>query len=362
MKRAIVFLILAVLITPVAYADYVSTVSDSEFKQIITHLKYEKFAEVAREVAPTLVSSSKYPLTDPELEELLYYEVEKLEGDIYNLSAEIVIQNFKHRYAQKVIIARGDIINDAMAIAPYAKKEDIPILLAKPDGIPNATLEAIEKLHPREIIIVGGEKAIGKKVENRLENFGKITRIYGEDRYSTSVEVAKLFKKPERIVITDGRSPSLKALVMAAYYRCPLVYVHCDIPGEVEKYLHDNRLTKDFRPTEIFLVETKPELTDKVRDIVKSYAWGGKLKLYVENVDDDDLYVDAFIDKMMKAELVRENATKFFGTFNLSVGNHTIKLRWFDPTTNEFYEKYHNITLSPGETISITLQTERHEW
>lgn len=47
----------------------------------------------------------------------------------------------------------------------------------------------------KNIYIVGGEGVVSAAYEAELKAFGTITRVFGDSRYDTSVEVAKTFCK-----------------------------------------------------------------------------------------------------------------------------------------------------------------------
>ena len=113
------------------------------------------------------------------------------------------------------------------------------MLLTKPDELPEVTKEALQKLKPKEIIIIGGEKAVSKQVEEELEKIAKerVTRIQGETRVETSVELAKQITNPKYIVIADWNSNE-KAAYVAYLYKAPLIYVKGEeVPKAVEEYL-----------------------------------------------------------------------------------------------------------------------------
>ena len=67
----------------------------------------------------------------------------------------------EYAWAPKLIIAREDLeVDSYSALAFLAKANGMPTLLTKPEELLGVTKEALEKLSPREIIIIGGEKAL----------------------------------------------------------------------------------------------------------------------------------------------------------------------------------------------------------
>lgn len=82
---------------------------------------------------------------------------------------------------------------DAMAISALASFEGTPILLARNDGVPEATAAGVDALGVETARLVGGTAALGDEVEDDLEGAGVTLadRLSGEDRYATSVAVAE---------------------------------------------------------------------------------------------------------------------------------------------------------------------------
>lgn len=95
--------------------------------------------------------------------------------------------------ADTALIARGDVFPDGLAASYLAGVEDAPILLGLPGELPVETQDAMQELGTRRAIIVGGPTAIGRNVENRLEQIlgaDNVDRISGQDRFETAAVIA----------------------------------------------------------------------------------------------------------------------------------------------------------------------------
>ena len=53
----------------------------------------------------------------------------------------------------------------------------------------------LAKLRRCSFTIVGGENAVSKQLETQLQSYGKVRRLAGENRFETSVLVAKTYFK-----------------------------------------------------------------------------------------------------------------------------------------------------------------------
>lgn len=109
--------------------------------------------------------------------------------------------------ADNVIIANSHNFADALAGVPLASALDAPILLSRNDQIDQNTLNEIKRLMASNVVILGGEEALSKTVENQLKAQGlKITRYAGENRYQTAgliaSEVTSLTGSTEAILVS----------------------------------------------------------------------------------------------------------------------------------------------------------------
>ncbi len=108
--------------------------------------------------------------------------------------------------------------------------------------------------------------------------------------------------------------------------------------------------------------------TYRVEKYAGVYNPKGRISVIVENKDDDDLWVDLFLDDYAKTKYVPAGQKKFFGEFNhLPEGEHTIVLRWLDPDTyryefkDKFSRKVYTVDLPKDGEVQITVSTDRLE-
>jgi hypothetical protein len=248
-------------------------VDEKIMRGIIYQLRDGEFYSMPLVVAGPLVVLQIYPEVDiPNLREILVHPVERLSGDIYEITAQMVMRKFKS--AKAAVIARGDLSVDSIAAIAYAKSKGIPILLTRPEELPRATEDAIKTLKPREVIIVGGRVAVSEDVESSLEEAWSVRRIWGKTRYETAVELAEAAGNPLTIIVTDGENPSLDAVIFSAVYKAPIIYVKGDeIPEVTREYLLSHRRTM-FGLTRVIMTD----VSDIVARQIESLIHGSSLK------------------------------------------------------------------------------------
>ncbi len=93
--------------------------------------------------------------------------------------------------ARTALIARGDVFADALAAAPLASKLGGPILLSGGDRLPLTTIEELQRLGTRQVVLLGGESALGPQVETDAGKMGlDVRRVGGIDRFDTAARIA----------------------------------------------------------------------------------------------------------------------------------------------------------------------------
>jgi SpoIID/LytB domain protein len=136
-------------------------------------------------------------------------------------------------------LTNGLIFSDALAIAPYAAKNEIPILLTRKDSIPAPTYEAIKG--KSEVTVIGGTGS----VNNNVYNSAKATkRISGKDRYEVSANIVKeLNINSPMAYLSNGLTfaDALTGSVLAAKNGSPLLLTRADSLPDVINSLIDNK-------------------------------------------------------------------------------------------------------------------------
>ncbi|USQ76332.1 cell wall-binding repeat-containing protein [Ornithinimicrobium cryptoxanthini] len=107
-------------------------------------------------------------------------------------------------------VATGLDYPDALAGAARAGYNDGPVLLVKPDSIPDATLSAIQAINPYRVVVLGGPSVVSDAVANQLKDLtrsGNLQRVAGHNRYATAAELAKYYPNGlDTVVVATGQA------------------------------------------------------------------------------------------------------------------------------------------------------------
>ncbi|WP_456475240.1 helical backbone metal receptor [Candidatus Pyrohabitans sp.] len=203
-------------------------------EEVARMLRQRPLYEVdSRPAVVSLLFSNKLPKLDSVEKRANRLQIK----DVYEYSARVAVS--RYFFAREVVVARGDLEVDAYAAISLAKSRNIPVLLTESGELPEATLDAIKKIKPRKIIIVGREEAVSREVEEKLSEYATTERIGGATRVETSIEIAKRIN-PKEVIITNYNS-STEAAVLSYMYRVPVVYVNPNKLDPVLDFLKTNK-------------------------------------------------------------------------------------------------------------------------
>jgi putative cell wall-binding protein len=124
------------------------------------------------------------------------------------------------------IIASGENFPDALCGAPLAKKYNAPILLTAKDSLDEQSKNQLSSLKVKKVFIIGGVGVISLSVEQEISSMGiEVTRIAGNDRYETSLKVAKTIGEFNQAVVATGENfpDALSIAPIAAMKGIPII-------------------------------------------------------------------------------------------------------------------------------------------
>lgn len=196
-------------------------------------------------------------------------QVDRLAGpDRITTAAAVALDAFGDG-ADTVVVARADDYADALAGAPLAARLDAPMLLANINGVPAATMGAIDALGATQAVVLGGGAALGPEVAAQLEDAGlSVSFTFGADRFETAAEVARRLGG-DRFVVAEGADPdrdrgwpdALAAAAYAAAEQLPLLLVTTD---EVPAATAD--LIESYNPAEILIIGGTVAVSEAVEE------------------------------------------------------------------------------------------------
>jgi len=110
-------------------------------------------------------------------------------ADRYSTALAISSANFPDSSVTTAVVATGKAFPDALSASALAGVYGSPILLVNSSVTASLTAE-LDRLGVQDVVIVGGETAVPAGIATALAIDYGVTRVFGSDRYSTSVAIA----------------------------------------------------------------------------------------------------------------------------------------------------------------------------
>ncbi|TYR81286.1 SpoIID/LytB domain-containing protein [Priestia megaterium] len=175
--------------------------------------------------APIVVSKG----IENELKSIGITQIERIGGkDRFETAAKIAQR--LNSNSTKVVITNGLNFPDALSVAPYAAKNEIPILLTRADSLPKPTADIVA--NKTEAIVIGSPVVVNEQVFSQLPN---PKRYAGPARYETNTEVVKQLKMgTDKAYVAAGTNfpDALSGSVLAAKNNAPILLTDLsDLPN-----------------------------------------------------------------------------------------------------------------------------------
>ena len=127
------------------------------------------------------------------------------------ITTSVEISKSAYTTSENVVLASGFNFADALSAGQLASALDAPLLLSSQDKLDSQTKNEIERLKAKKVYVVGGDNAISKTgIDTNLQSSNiNVTRLEGQDRYSTSQKVMEKTKEiinPEYLLIASGKN------------------------------------------------------------------------------------------------------------------------------------------------------------
>ena len=180
-----------------------------------------------------IVVGGQDSITDTVLSNLdkLKYKVSRISGvNRYDSSIKLAEKMLSENNKERIILASGENISDALTISPYAAKNSTPIILLNKNTGSEQLLDLIKKYDIKTVDIIGGENSVSNNIERKLSNLSKsllVNRISGKNRFKTSEKIAnKYFSNSENLFFTNPRN-NIDTYVLgpiAARHNAPILF------------------------------------------------------------------------------------------------------------------------------------------
>ncbi len=144
----------------------------------------------------------------------------------------------------QILVCTGEDYADTLSASSLC----LPILIVR-DELAQYQIEALSSMEGVHYTIIGGENAVSSSVEKQLRQFGSVERISGENRYDTSVKIARYFySDPDSAIVVYGRNfpDGLFAGPLSKLLDIPIILTARSASSSVTDYMHDYGITSGY--------------------------------------------------------------------------------------------------------------------
>lgn len=168
------------------------------------------------------------------------FSVERIFGNTRNGTAAAIAEKLCSK-SDVAFLVSNENYADALSVSSVAAIKNAPILYANPDGsIPVETAATLKNLGCDNVYIVGGTQAISSSAEYNLGIPSQ--RVFGADRYLTSIEVVNKFDvfSSDDIAVATGKNypDALAGAAFAVKNNMPVLLIDEEMPASAIDYFN----------------------------------------------------------------------------------------------------------------------------
>lgn len=170
-----------------------------------------------------------------------------------------------------IVLVNGLNFPDALSISSIAAINNYPIILTPTNEIPDSVKETINNIQPSKVYVIGGTGAISDNVVGQVKALvpgileSSVLRIWGADRYETSLNVCKAFNlNISNLVLAYGEDfpDALSGSALATKLNAPIILIDGKDITNQKTYLNSSAFQN------IFLLGGKGIISSEVEQVL----------------------------------------------------------------------------------------------
>ena len=271
----------------------------------------------------------------------------------YETGAKIASEGWET--SEYAIIASGEGFADALCAAPLAKKYNAPILLTGKNALDSYTKNELKLLNVKKVFIVGGSGVVSDNVNSEVKGMGiETNRIYGQDRFETSLEVAKNLGSISGVVVTNGFgfADALSIAPVAAQKGMPILLTDkADLSQQVKNFLTNVNYEKSY------VVGGNVAVSDYIASQIKNVTRLGGKNRYETNAAVLNQFGDEFSYDKVYVASGQNYPDALSGSALAALSNSPLILvgTSVDPSVmasiKDHHDKYNNVIILGGSSV-----------
>lgn len=166
------------------------------------------------------------------IKSLGFNNVKRLGGKNRFDTNRVIVESMNVEKGKPVVIVNGSNFPDALSISSIASLKGYPIMLSNASSLSEEVKGRISAIEPSTVYLIGGQGALGNNIINEIKSLvpniedKNIVRIWGQNRYETSLSICKYFNlSTDTAVIANGENfpDALSGSALAAKLQAPII-------------------------------------------------------------------------------------------------------------------------------------------
>lgn len=158
-----------------------------------------------------------------------------------------IINSMNIKERTPIVITNGYGFADALSVSSAAASKGYPILMSDSKTLPDEIKAKIREIQPSKLYLIGGQGSLSNNIVTEVRNivpslnYSNITRVWGNSRYDTSLEICKYFNlDSDTAVIANGENfpDALSGSALAAKQNAPIILTNGKDMLNQKKYLN----------------------------------------------------------------------------------------------------------------------------
>lgn len=235
-----------------------------------------------------------------------YTNIKRLAGTNKEETLKIINNEVNVSTGTPVFIASGDNFPDALSASGIAAIKGYPIILCSHGVLPQTAIDQLQAVKPSQVYIAGGSAVVPDSIVNKVMGTtgltsDKIVRLYGQDRYATSLAINKYFNlTTANAVIASGENfpDALAGSSLAAKHNAPIILTDGKFITDGNNIVAHKKYLYSINCSSLIILGGEGSVSKSVADMLSENE---KITFYIteSKIENNKKYITGYFDRFV---------------------------------------------------------------
>ncbi|NBG88875.1 S8 family serine peptidase [Isachenkonia alkalipeptolytica] len=272
-------------------------------------------------------------------------------------TAGLIAKEYFGEGVDRVILARGDTINgepqitNALIASSITGVLDVPILLTRPDVMPEDTLNAINEMNPQEVLILGDYTEVSMNIEKVLQEKYAIKRINEHSSDRVAKVIALMHSKRHNkafIVGEDALADALSISTVASNTGIPILLAQKNRIPEATKAVIEKSAIE-----ELYIIGGDTVISESTEKELNQLVKGGVTRIWGLNRFETSASVAKYFWEESENPVIANGVTMVDAVSASIIQSPVILVRSnrFVGSTKDYLQDFRNLIVIGGDAV-----------